>query len=137
MPRKLKINAFSRAARIIHEATRVGFQWKNWFGPLQKVREELCELEHEIKLFSKARGLALSKDKTHLSNEIGDLIFSVCNLASLLGLNPEDSLNSTLDRFQSRFKFVKSELKKKGKTPEQSNLKEMNALWQKAKKRLQ
>jgi len=120
------MTALRRTLRTIANAKRVGFQWPDWSGPLKKVREELRELELEI------RGRA--KTKARISDEIGDLLFSVCNLATLLELNPEKSLNATLDKFQSRFRFVARELKKKGKSPKQSTLKEMTALWRKAKK---
>ena len=121
-------NSFSLANQIIKEATRVGFQWKGLSGPLKKVREELREMEQEIK--------SRRRSKTSISDELGDLLFSLCNLASLLRIDPEKALHSTLDRFEARFHIVKSELKKKGKTPEESTLKEMDALWEKAKIKL-
>lgn len=110
---------------IIAEATRVGFQWKDWVGPLRKVKEELRELEYEIRDTPQKRKL--------MSNELGDLLFSVCNLASRLGIDPETALQSTLGRFQSRFRAVEKGLKARGKTPQTSDLREMAALWKKAK----
>jgi len=120
------MTALRRTLRTIANAKRVGFQWKNWVGPLRKVKEELRELELEIR--------KPGKYKTRVSEEIGDLLFSVCNLATLLGLDPEKSLHATLDKFQARFRFVEKELRKKGKRPQASHLKEMSALWREAKK---
>jgi uncharacterized protein YabN with tetrapyrrole methylase and pyrophosphatase domain len=119
------MTALRRTLRTIRNAKRAGFQWRDWVGPLRKVKEELRELEQEIR--------RRSKTKARISEEIGDLLFSVCNLATLLKLDPEKSLNATLDKFQSRFRFVAAELKKKGRSPKESNLKEMGSLWRKAK----
>jgi uncharacterized protein YabN with tetrapyrrole methylase and pyrophosphatase domain len=119
--------ALRRTLRTIADAKRAGFQWRGWVGPLRKVKEELRELEREIRRRAKTKG--------RISEEIGDLLFSVCNLATLLELDPEKALHATLDKFQSRFRFVKNELRKKGKSPKDSNLKEMGALWKKAKTR--
>lgn len=127
MPKKSK-NAFAQTLSVIREATRVGFQWPDWRGPLRKVREELRELEYEIK--------KPKKSKQRMSEEVGDLLFSVCNLAMQLGLDPEQSLKSTLNHFAERFRFVEKELKKKGRRPETAKLAEMTALWKKAKKRV-
>lgn len=121
------MTALRRTLRTIKNAKRVGFQWRDWVGPLRKVKEELRELEREIR--------SRVKTKEQISEEIGDLLFSVCNLATLLDLNPEKSLHATLDKFQSRFRFIVRELKKKGKSPKESNLKEMSSLWRKAKKK--
>lgn len=119
--------AIKRTLKVIGNATKAGFQWPDWSGPLKKVKEELRELEAEIR--------RRSRNKKKISEEIGDLLFSVCNLATRFDLDPEKSLHATLRKFEARFRFVEKELKKKGKTPEQSNLKEMGALWEKSKKK--
>lgn len=121
------MSAFRDTARVIEAARKVGFQWFDWRGPLKKVKEELRELDHEIQ--------KRSPSKKRISEELGDLLFSVCNLATLLGLDAEAALRATLKRFRSRFRFVEDELKKKGKSPKGSSHKEMLALWRKAKKR--
>lgn len=118
--------ALKRTLKVIGNATKVGFQWPDWSGPLLKVKEELRELEKEIR--------RRRKDKSKISEEIGDLLFSVCNLATRFDLDPEKSLHATLDKFQKRFRFVESELRKKGRSPQRSNLREMGALWRKSKK---
>jgi uncharacterized protein YabN with tetrapyrrole methylase and pyrophosphatase domain len=118
--------AFPQTLSMIVEATRVGFQWEDWRGPLSKVKEELRELEVEIK--------RPRKNKKRMSEEVGDLLFSVCNLAFQLRLDPEHSLHLTLKTFRSRFHFLEKELRKKGKTPEKATLQEMTVLWRKAKR---
>jgi len=119
--------AIKRTLKVIGNATKVGFQWPDWVGPLKKVKEELRELEKEIR--------SRKKSKAKISEEIGDLLFSVCNLATRFDLDPEKSLHATLDKFQKRFRFVAEELKKKGKSPKESHLKEMSSLWRKAKQK--
>lgn len=121
------MTALRRTLRTIRNATRVGFQWPDWKGPLRKVKEELRELEQEIR--------GRSQNRKRISEEIGDLLFSVCNLANLLGLDPSKCLTETLDKFDSRFRFVKRELKKGGKSTGESNLQEMTLLWKKAKRK--
>jgi uncharacterized protein YabN with tetrapyrrole methylase and pyrophosphatase domain len=118
--------ALRKTLKIIGDATKVGFQWPDWSGPLRKVKEELRELEREIR--------RRKKNKGKISEEIGDLLFSVCNLATRFDLDPEESLHATLKKFEARFRFVERELRKKGKSPRQSNLREMGALWEKAKR---
>lgn len=117
--------AIKRTLKVIGDATKVGFQWPDWVGPLKKVKEELRELEKEVR--------RRHKDRSKISEEIGDLLFSVCNLATRFDLDPEKSLHATLDKFQKRFRFVEMELKKKGKSPRTSDLREMGMLWLKAK----
>jgi uncharacterized protein YabN with tetrapyrrole methylase and pyrophosphatase domain len=119
--------ALRRTLKVIGNATKAGFQWPDWSGPLRKVKEELRELEGEIR--------GATRDKARISEEIGDLLFSVCNLATRFGLDPEKSLHATLDKFQRRFRFVARELRKKGKSPKKSSLREMGALWRRAKKK--
>jgi tetrapyrrole methylase family protein/MazG family protein len=116
--------ALQKTARVIDKLTRVGFQWSDLHGPLEKVKEEFAELSAEIQTDPKS---------AKVSHELGDLLFSICNLAAMLKLNPEDSLRSTLDRVQKRFRHVEKRLKDQGKNPEQSTLAEMDSLWNEAK----
>lgn len=115
--------ALQRSTRVIEKVTKVGFQWPDIQGPLAKVDEELAEFKKEIN----------GNDKVKVENELGDLLFSVCNVAWTLKLNPEDALRSTLKRFERRFRHVESRLKDLNKTPEQSNLEEMDSFWDEAK----
>ncbi|MBI3534421.1 MAG: nucleoside triphosphate pyrophosphohydrolase [Deltaproteobacteria bacterium] len=125
LPRALP--ALQKASRVIEKVTKVGFQWKDLLGPLEKVEEELEELKEEI-LLSKKHG-----QKNKLAGELGDLFFSLCNLSFLLKINPEDALRATLLKFENRFRFIEKKLKTLKKTPEESTLEEMDHFWREAK----
>ncbi len=121
LPKQLP--ALQRAARMIEKASKVGFQWKDLNGPLEKIEEEIRELKEAIQ----------SKQKDKIEAELGDALFSICNLAQFVGVTPEDSLRGTMKRFESRFRHVERRLKELGKTPETSNLEEMDRFWDEAK----
>ncbi len=123
--------ALQRAARVIEKVTKVGFQWPDLEGPLDKVREELAELEIEIRAYEGAKTEAHRK---RIESELGDLLFTVANLGYLMKVNPEDALRAQLHRFEGRFKHVERRLKEEGKAPEQATLAEMDVFWDEAKK---
>jgi dephospho-CoA kinase len=104
-------------------------------GPLEKVEEELAELKVEI---LKLESLSKNEDdqgfRKRVEDEMGDLLFTLCNISYLMKINPEAALRGTLERFQKRFRHVEKRLKQKGKTPEQSDLKEMDQYWDEAKR---
>ena len=110
---------------MIEKVSKVGFQWSDLQGPLGKIDEELRELKEEIES---------NAPKEKIQAELGDLLFSICNVAYFLKLNPEDGLRATLTKFEKRFRHVEKRLKEMGKTPEQSNLEEMDRFWEEAKK---
>jgi dephospho-CoA kinase len=120
-----------KVARVIEKVTKVGFQWNDLEGPLGKVEEEWSELKEEIRRLETENTDAIRK---RVEAEMGDLLFSLCNVSYLMKINPEDALRSTLSRFQNRFKHVERSLKELGKTPDQSNLEEMDQYWDQAKK---
>lgn len=116
--------SLQRASRMIEKAAKVGFVWKDLSGPLAKLEEELSELKEAIE----------SKNTQNIESELGDLVFGICNLSYMMKLSAEDALRGTNQRFESRFRHVERRLKDMGKTPEQSTLEEMDALWDEAKK---
>lgn len=128
--------ALQRAARVLEKVTKVGFQWNDMQGPLAKVDEELAEMKAEVLALEKAEAKSPQADaaRERLSGEIGDLFFTLANVSWMMKINPEDALRSTLARFESRFKHVERKLKEEGKTPEQSNLQEMDRHWDEAKR---
>lgn len=128
LPRALP--ALQRTARMIEKVTKVGFQWPDLQGPMQKVEEEWNELKAEIK------PTIDEKSRSRIESELGDVLFSLCNVAHLLKINPEDALRGTLARFESRFRYVETGLHARGKRPEESTLEEMDQLWNEAKKTL-
>jgi len=115
--------ALARAAKLTKRAARVGFDWPSTAEVLDKLDEEVAELKAEITAgdLDKARG------------ELGDLLFVMANLARKLGVEPEDALRGTNAKFVRRFGFIEAELAKDGRTPEQSDLAEMDGLWNAAK----
>ena len=115
--------ALARAAKLTKRAARVGFDWPSTAEVLDKLDEEVAELKAEIAAgdLDKARG------------ELGDLLFVMANLARKLGVEPEDALRSTNAKFVRRFAFIEAELARDGRTPEQSDLAEMDGLWDAAK----
>jgi tetrapyrrole methylase family protein/MazG family protein len=125
--------ALQRAGRVLEKVTKVGFQWNDMRGPLEKVEEEVAELKAavtELEKNPKREDL-----RTHLEAEIGDVLFTLSNVACLMKISPEDALRSTLARFESRFRHVERRLREQGKTPEQSTLEEMDTFWNEAKVR--
>mgnify|MGYP001561520987 CR=1 FL=1 len=128
--------ALQRAARVLEKVTRVGFQWDDLQGPLAKVDEEVAELKVELRAFE-----ALAKEDparagvhARIEDELGDVFFTLCNLAHLTKVSPEDSLRKTLGRFESRFRHVEKRLREEGKKPEEVTLAEMDLHWNEAKK---
>jgi tetrapyrrole methylase family protein/MazG family protein len=130
--------ALQKAARVIEKVTKVGFQWNDMHGPLDKVEEELGEMKAEVlklERFVKENGkdADASALRAKLAGEIGDLFFTLANVSYLMKINPEDALRGTLARFESRFKHVERRLKEAGKIPDQSDLAEMDRYWNEAK----
>ncbi|MET0293539.1 MAG: nucleoside triphosphate pyrophosphohydrolase [Phenylobacterium sp.] len=111
--------ALTRAVKLTARAARVGFDWPDAAQVIDKLHEELGELQAEI-----AAG-----DKAKMRDELGDILFVVANLARKLDLEPEDALRSTNAKFARRFRHIEQRLAERGKTPAQSNLAEMDAFW--------
>ena len=133
--------ALQRTTRLIDKVTRVGFQWNDLNGPLEKLAEELGEFQHEVReleALEKTPGSAgapsVDSLRAKAQAELGDLLFSLCNIGFLLKLDPEDALRGTLHRFEGRFRHVEKRLRENGKKPEESTLEEMDRYWEEAKK---
>lgn len=123
-----------RAARVIEKVTKVGFQWPDLRGPLAKLDEELAELRAEVAKLEGAGEDAVEAARARVQSEIGDLLFSLANVAYLLKINPEDALREQLRRFERRFRHVEARLRESGKAPDQVSLGEMDRHWNEAKK---
>lgn len=117
--------ALLRAEKIQKRAARVGFDWKTIGPVIDKIEEELGELRHEIE--------AGKTDPTRVTDELGDVLFAVANLARHCKVDPEAALRSTNDKFEKRFRYVERQLAIRGKKPVEATLEEMEALWQEAK----
>ena len=119
----LGLPALTRAIKLQNRAARVGFDWPATDQVLDKLAEETAELVA-------ARD---SGDAAHLAEEMGDLLFVVANLARHLDIDPEEALRAANAKFTRRFQSIEAALAKGGRRPEDSDLAEMDALWNAAK----
>ncbi|MGN0846646.1 MAG: nucleoside triphosphate pyrophosphohydrolase [Kiritimatiellia bacterium] len=119
--------ALLKAQRSQEKAARVGFDWKDAKGPLAKIREELAELEEAV-----AASGNTSLDG-HVKEELGDLLFSVTNLARHLKADAESALEGATTKFARRFRAVEAGAKAEGRDLRSMTLAEMDALWEAAK----
>lgn len=113
-----------KAYRIQDKARNVGFDWKQKEDVWTKVREELEELEVELK----------KENKENSTKELGDFLFSVINAARLYHLDPDNALEHTNKKFISRFNYIEQKVKEAGKQLKNLTLAEMDELWNEAKK---
>jgi tetrapyrrole methylase family protein/MazG family protein len=120
----------ARTLKVIQKVTKVGFQWPDLKGPMEKLEEEVAELKAALTHSDLEPQEYLAK----IEDEIGDILFSVCNVTSFLKLDPEAALRKTLRKFEGRFRFVEAGLAEAGKKPETSTLEEMDHYWNEAKK---
>jgi tetrapyrrole methylase family protein / MazG family protein len=116
--------ALQRAHRLTRKAARVGFDWPDLPSVRAKVAEEIGELDDA----------AAAVDAAQIDHELGDLLFAIVNWARKLELDPEDSLRRANSRFEERFAFVERSLAARGRSPSESTLAEMDALWDEAKR---
>jgi MazG family protein len=116
--------ALLRALRLSEKAARAGFEWERTELVFDKVREEISEWEEATR----------SRDAAHASRELGDLLFSLVNVARRMGLEPEAALQSANERFRRRFAWVEDALAKEGKNPEEVSSERLEVLWKEAKR---
>ncbi|GAQ94211.1 tetrapyrrole methylase family protein [Thermodesulfovibrio aggregans] len=115
--------ALLKAYKIQSRVAKVGFDWDNIGGVIDKIKEELGEVEEAIN----------SGEKDKIEEEIGDLLFSIVNLARFLKIDPETALRKTNRKFEKRFRKLENLAKNKGKTLKDMTLKEMDNLWDEIK----
>jgi MazG family protein len=115
--------ALSRAQQISARVARVKFDWPDVAGCRAKVDEELGELDQAT-----AAG-----DRLATEHELGDLLFAIVSLARKLDLDAEAALRAANRRFERRFRYIEDRLHERGRSPAESNLVEMDALWEQAK----
>jgi nucleoside triphosphate diphosphatase len=115
--------ALTRALKLQAKASKVGFDWNDPLAVLKKIREEADEIEAEI----------VAGSRTKAGHEVGDLLFAVVNLARHVDADPEAMLRATNHKFEQRFAAIEQALLRRGKSPEQASLAEMDALWDEAK----
>jgi ATP diphosphatase len=116
--------ALTRAEKLTKRAARHRFDWPDAGQVLDKIEEEIQELRAEI---------AAGAPKARVNDELGDLLLAVANLGRKLEVDPEAALRDANDKFTRRFQRVEALLRARGKTPGESTLAEMDALWDQAK----
>jgi tetrapyrrole methylase family protein/MazG family protein len=105
-------------------ASSYGFDWHQSVDAFQKVKEEVAELEMAIR----------DRQGEQITDEIGDVLFSLANVSRHLGVNPEMALRKANKKFIRRFRFIEKKLKNEGKELNQASLDEMDRLWEESKK---
>ncbi len=115
----IALPGLTRAVKLQAKAAKVGFDWPSVENVYEKIAEEITEFRAAPDIEKAA--------------EFGDILFAMANVARHLGIDAEAALRATNEKFTRRFKHIEVELEKSGKRPEDSNLEEMDALWDDAK----
>ncbi len=115
--------ALTQAQKLGEAAARLGFDWPDLNGVLDKFEEELQEFRQAL----------AEADADHQEEELGDLLFCLVNVARFLRIDSEGALRRTIHKFIKRFHMVERALIKQGKTPESATLAEMDAIWEEVK----
>lgn len=121
VPRSLP--ALLKASRLTEKASRVGFDWRRTEDVLEKLDEELAEFREAVS----------SGDAARMQDELGDILFTIANVARKADLNPEEALQSTNRKFTSRFAWMEQHVRERGQNLDQLSLEEMDRLWDEAK----
>jgi len=116
--------ALLRALKLQRKASTVGFDWNDPRAVLTKIREEADEIEAALD----------DGDQSHITEETGDLLFAVVNLARHAGADPELALRATNAKFERRFAYIERALAARGQSLSEATLNEMDALWNEAKR---
>ena len=115
--------ALLKASRLTEKAARIGFDWRRAEDVLAKIDEEVQELRDAI----------AGKNPQEIHDEIGDLLFSIANIAHKLDVNAEEALQSANRKFTRRFESMERSVRGEGRNLDQLTLEQMDALWDKAK----
>ena len=122
----LGLPALVRAAKLGRRAAQVGFDWPDVTGVLDKVREEIDELQQAV----------ASGESAHVREEVGDLLFSVAQLSRHLDVDPEAALRDAGGKFERRFRRIEAGLAVDGRTAADASMAELEALWAQAKREI-
>ena len=118
-----ELPALLRAHQLQSRAARVGFDWNKIEQVFDKVEEEISEFKVAY----------MNKQRERMEDELGDIFFSLVNVARFLEVNPEDALRSAIGRFTARFSYIEEAAAGKGRSISSLTIDEMEGLWQKAK----
>lgn len=123
VPRSLP--ALIRTSEIQKKATQVGFDW-------DRIEDVFAKLDEEIKELHEALG---KKDQKEIEDELGDIFFVLVRISNFVGVNPEDALRKTINKFTQRFTHIENVASQQGRRLNDMKLAEMEALWNEAKRR--
>lgn len=115
--------ALLKASRLTEKAARVGFDWRRTDDVFDKLDEEIAELREAVDAGEAAK----------IEDEIGDLLFTIANIARKVSANPEEALQSTNRKFMRRFESMEKQVHERGQNLDQLTLEEMDRLWDEAK----
>jgi MazG family protein len=125
--------ALTRAVKLQSRAARVGFDWPSLAPVLAKIDEEIAELKSAIADEKRGDREAGAPASNKVTEEFGDLLFVMANVARHLGVDPETSLRDANAKFVRRFRSIEAALRAEGRRPEDATLEEMDQLWDEAK----
>jgi MazG family protein len=117
-------NALLRSLRLQQKAGAVGFEWEKAVDILEKVKEEINELEEGIK----------NNDIPNIEEELGDILFVMVNLAKKLKVDPEDALQKANNKFINRFNYIEKTVEEQGRKMDEQTLDYLDSLWNESKK---
>ena len=137
--------SLTAAYQLSQKASQLGFDWPDLSGVLKKMDEELGELRealaqppHHLGGVARGRSLRVAtpplRNRRRIKEEMGDLLFVLVNVGRFLGIEPEEALKGTLEKFCARFQYIETSLRRAGKTVRESNMIELDRLWNEAKK---
>lgn len=115
--------ALAMALRVQDKVSHVGFDWEKIDDAMAKLDEEIAEFKDAVKL----------NEADKITEEAGDILFSIVNVLRFKKIDAEDSLRRTVDKFIKRFKFIEKEVSGQGKSIERMSLEELDRLWEKSK----
>ncbi len=115
--------ALHRGVRVGRAAAELGFDWERAVDALDKVAEEVAELRDALEM----------GDHDACIDELGDLLFAVCNVARKEGIDPEHALHRGVSKFETRFSALKAAVRASGRTVEEMTLEELEDVWQSVK----
>jgi len=115
--------ALQTAVKLQKKAARVGFDWDDPKPVIEKLQEEIDELKQA----------AAGSDRSQIEGEIGDLLFTIANIARHYDVEPDHALRRSNHKFRSRFSYMETNIKRSGKSLEETDLQQMELLWQEAK----
>ena len=127
--------ALLRAYQVQARAARVGFDWSDLTPVLGKLEEELQEFRDAMAASTAATPSTSNQAKEHLESELGDVLFTMVNIARFLKINPEEALRTTINRFIDRFQYIETQAAVNGRALQDMTLEEMDSRWEQAKRR--